>query len=78
MTYEELPDDLKVKFRELMEAGRQHEALALLNPPKPLTPEEQAKVDAGLRKMEKSNKRFSKFVSVAFIVAAVYLVYTYL
>lgn len=78
MTYEELPDELKAKLRALMEAGRHQEALALLHSSKPLTPEEQAKLDAELRKIAKSNKRFSKFINSVFIAAVVYLAYTYL
>lgn len=77
MTYEELPEELKAKFRALMESGRQHEALALLNPPKPLTPEEQAKLAEELRKQEASNKRFSKFFTLMFMVMALLAAHAY-
>lgn len=78
MTYEELPNELKERFDALMAAGRQQEAMALLKPPKPLTPEEQAKVDEELRKREKSNKRFSKFITLTFIAMIAYIAYTYI
>lgn len=75
MTYEELSPEMKAEFDALMQAGETHRALALLNPPKPLTPEEQEEVDRKLAKMEKSNKRFSTFITVAFILISCYLVW---
>ena len=68
MNYENLTDEQKAQFQALMQAGETHRALAMLHPPAPLTREQQAEVERKFAKMEESNRRFSKLVTVAFIV----------
>ena len=75
MTYEELSPEIKAKFDALMQAGETQRALSLLKQPRVFTPEEQAAIDRKVANMEKRNKRFSKFVSAVFVLAACYLIW---